>query len=230
MAETVICVAEKPSLAAAIAGFLSPSNEYTTRAGGATPVHEFQGRFKNRAAHFRVTSVKGHVFNLDFTEEHQSWDRPPRELFGAGTIKKPSSGAVVQHIRHEAAGGDHLVLFLDCDREGENICFEVMHVALPELKRAAVGRQRVHRAFFSAVSAASIAAAMASLREPNEHEADAMPDEIAIEGEVLSMTKRFPGNPRLLEFGDDFLSCLKPRAAGKENTGTVIAAPKKKKK
>ena len=151
MAETVICVAEKPSLAAAIAGFLSPSNEYTTRAGGATPVHEFQGRFKNRAAHFRVTSVKGHVFNLDFTEEHQSWDRPPRELFGAGTIKKPSSGAVVQHIRHEAAGGDHLVLFLDCDREGENICFEVMHVALPELKRAAVGRQRVHRAFFSAV-------------------------------------------------------------------------------
>ena len=66
--------------------------------------------------------------------------------------------------------------------------------------------------------------------EPNEYEADAMPDEIAIESEVLSMTKRFPGNPRLLEFGDDFLSCLKPRAAGKENTGTVIAAPKKKKK
>ena len=170
----VLCVAEKPSLAAAIAGFLS-DGQHVTRKGGATDVHELQRRFHGRPAKFKVTSVKGHVFNLDFEQAYNSWDRPPRDLFfKAGTEKVPTSGAVCGHIRQEAAGCEHLVLFLDCDREGENICFEVMHIALPAMRRAPPGQQRVWRAFFSAVSAASISAAMSDLREPNQDEASAV--------------------------------------------------------
>ena len=114
----VLHVAEKPSLAAAIAGFLS-DGQLTTRRGE-TDVHEFTQRFRGSPARFRVTSVKGHCFNLDFDEAYRSWDRPPELLFRAGTVKIPTRGAVLSHLRLEAAGCAHLVLWLDCDREGEN--------------------------------------------------------------------------------------------------------------
>lgn len=52
MAVTVLMVAEKPSLAASIAGFLSDGASAARR--GATDVHEWDGAFRGEHATFKV--------------------------------------------------------------------------------------------------------------------------------------------------------------------------------
>lgn len=61
------------------------------------------------------------------------------------------------------------MLWLDCDREGEAIAFEVLDVILrvnPNIK--------IHRARFSAVTHADIMQAYNNLVKPNKLEADAV--------------------------------------------------------
>lgn len=74
----VLMVAEKPSLAGSIAGFLSKNqhSSYKTR----LDVHTWNGTFRGQAATFKMTSVIGHVFSIDFPNEFQGWDRTSPEV------------------------------------------------------------------------------------------------------------------------------------------------------
>ena len=169
----VLCVAEKPSLASSIANFLSDGTHATRR--GSQDVHEFRREFKGQLCDFRVTAVLGHVLTIDFPSKFQSWDLDPGVLFDAPVQKKEASpGArVVEHLEREAKGAAHLILWLDCDREGENICFEVMDACVPVMRPppGAARDAHVHRAKFSAVTKRSIEDAMRSLGKPNRDEA-----------------------------------------------------------
>ncbi|XP_020409660.1 DNA topoisomerase 3-beta isoform X2 [Prunus persica] len=74
---------------------------------------------------------------------------------------------IQRHLSQEARGYGNLVLWLDCDREGENICFEVMDC----IGHSNETRRRIYRARFSSVTEKDILKAMDNLVEPNKDEA-----------------------------------------------------------
>ncbi|CAJ1420011.1 unnamed protein product [Effrenium voratum] len=175
----VLMVAEKPSIAATLAQALGPPNA-TKRRGmsPSSPVHEYSGAFLGQPARFRVTATTGHVYSLDFSQEYNNWDKfSPDELFTAKIVRTydPRSN-IPAHITEEARNCDLLVLWLDCDREGENICFEVMELALPQMKEPRAGahlgayRGCVYRARFSSLAPQDLQAAMDQLAQPNQNE------------------------------------------------------------
>ncbi|XP_075085332.1 DNA topoisomerase 3-beta isoform X4 [Nicotiana tabacum] len=168
MAPKVLMVAEKPSIALSIASVLSGAQISTRRAS--TEVHEFDGMFLGSRAHYRVTSVIGHVFSVDFPAAFQDWaNTNPSDLFQAPILKKESNpkAHICRHLSQEARGCSHLVLWLDCDREGENICFEVIECTGFHTNDG----RRIYRARFSSVTEKDILKAMSSLVEPNRDEA-----------------------------------------------------------
>ncbi|KAM7300250.1 DNA topoisomerase 3-beta-1 [Ixodes scapularis] len=174
--KNVLMVAEKPALAQSLAAILS-NGTMKSRKGisSACTVYEYMGKFKNEPARFKMTSVCGHVMTTDFTGKYNSWDRvDPAELFSAPTEKKEANPKLQlpRFLEKEGQGCDYLVLWLDCDKEGENICFEVINIVKPVLKRPATyGQQFIFRAKFSAITDKDIKAAMNMLVEPNENEA-----------------------------------------------------------
>uniref|UniRef100_A0A8C4WGZ8 DNA topoisomerase n=1 Tax=Gopherus evgoodei TaxID=1825980 RepID=A0A8C4WGZ8_9SAUR len=140
--KTVLMVAEKPSLAQSIAKILSRGNMSSHKGlNGACSVHEYTGSFIGQSVHFKMTSVCGHVMTLDFI------------------------GIV------EGRGCDYIVLWLDCDKEGENICFEVLDAVLPVMNKPRGTEKTVYRAKFSSITDTDICNAMNCLGEPNRNEA-----------------------------------------------------------
>ena len=80
-------------MAASIASLLS-GGSHSTRTDSGIATHEYTGSWRGKRAMYRVTAVRGHVYNLDFEEAYQSWEQDPTLLFGAPTVKTPTSGGV----------------------------------------------------------------------------------------------------------------------------------------
>eukprot|EP00927_Polykrikos_kofoidii_P056414 TRINITY_DN50530_c0_g1_i1.p1 TRINITY_DN50530_c0_g1~~TRINITY_DN50530_c0_g1_i1.p1 ORF type:complete len:861 (-),score=130.51 TRINITY_DN50530_c0_g1_i1:243-2825(-) len=173
MVISVLMVAEKPSIAQTLAEALCGKGHPSSRKGVSMPVHEYEGDFYGQRAWFKVTSVAGHVYEVDFPPAMNNWDRTdPLELYAADIIKKESNekAQIPRHLQKEAKGCSYLVLWLDCDREGENICFEVMKNVEPQLTPVP-GQQQVWRAKFSSLAPVDLKKAMGNLGTPNEDEA-----------------------------------------------------------
>ena len=90
----ILCVAEKPSLA--IAGFLASGGEYGTRAG---PHPSTSSAHLPRAARLSALASRA-TCSLDFEQQYQSWDRPPRAhgADGRSTVERAWSA-------HTSRGG-----------------------------------------------------------------------------------------------------------------------------
>ncbi|XP_074897693.1 DNA topoisomerase 3-beta-1 isoform X2 [Buteo buteo] len=174
--KTILMVAEKPSLAQSIAKILSRGN-MSSRKGlnGACSVHEYTGSFIGQSAHFKMTSVCGHVMTLDFIGKYNSWDKvDPAELFSKAPTEKKEANpklTMVKFLQVEGRGCDCIVLWLDCDKEGENICFEVLDAVLPVMNKPRSTERTIYRAKFSSITDTDICNAMNHLGEPNRNEA-----------------------------------------------------------
>ncbi|KAM0870274.1 hypothetical protein ACQ4PT_040115 [Festuca glaucescens] len=169
----VLNVAEKPSVAKAVAEILSRGG-MQSRAGRSryNRVFEFNYAIGAQACHMLVTSVTGHLMELDFDDRYRKWySCDPVELFHAPVRKAVPQDKqdIKRTLEEEARMCQWLVLWLDCDREGENIAYEVV-----EICAGANRHLNIYRARFSALIPREIHDAVQHLARPNKLFADAV--------------------------------------------------------
>ena len=151
----VLMIAEKPSIAKTIAKILSTKkslNDFSKKNGWC--LYNFNGIFKGKNANFTVSSVAGHLYETEFLRMHQDRNGiEPGELFDVPTVKTESdenSFFIIENLKYLAKNKDILCLWLDCDREGENICYNVIHNVLPYMNKKEY--QQIYRALFSSLT------------------------------------------------------------------------------
>ena len=149
----VLMIAEKPSIARAISEVLSGNKFKNHRMGRGKCLLTFDGFFQGAKARFTVSAVAGHVYTSDFLKQHNKWDAiDPVELYDVPIVKLEAMRKMrmPQLIQKLSKGKDILCLWLDCDSEGENICYEVIYNSLPYLNKKSY--QQIFRAKFSSLT------------------------------------------------------------------------------
>ncbi|XP_057419211.1 DNA topoisomerase 3-alpha isoform X2 [Lotus japonicus] len=174
MGINVLNVAEKPSVAKSVATILSQNQGLRVRNGHSryNKIFEFNYNIRGQPCHMLFTSVTGHLMELEFEERYRKWHScDPADLFQAEVRKTVPEDKkdIKRTLEEEARRCQWLVLWLDCDREGENIAFEVVDVCRPVNPRLTIKRAR-----FSALIERDIHEAVQNLVEPNKFFADAV--------------------------------------------------------
>lgn len=163
----VLMIAEKPSIARMISQVLSNNKCKEHRMGRGKCLITFNGDFKGVPAKFTVSAVAGHVYGADFLREHNKWDAiDAGELYNVPTVKLEANrkANMPKMLQKFAQGQDILCLWLDCDPEGENICYEVIYNVLPYMNKNKF--QQIYRAKFSSLTKKDLKYAFDNLYEP----------------------------------------------------------------
>ena len=164
----ILNVAEKNSVAKEIAAHLS-GNSFHRRTGSAF-IADFGYTIAGQPCEMIVTAVRGHLMELDFDDSCKSWTGvDPSSLFTAPIRQSIAHNDVAASIRSLAREAQQLVLWLDCDREGEAIAFEVLQVCLQSNQNL-----EVFRAHFSALTFADLTRAAQNLGQPNRYLSEAV--------------------------------------------------------
>eukprot|EP00445_Apocalathium_hangoei_P028390 CAMPEP_0203920626 /NCGR_PEP_ID=MMETSP0359-20131031/60912_1 /ASSEMBLY_ACC=CAM_ASM_000338 /TAXON_ID=268821 /ORGANISM="Scrippsiella Hangoei, Strain SHTV-5" /LENGTH=450 /DNA_ID=CAMNT_0050848171 /DNA_START=70 /DNA_END=1418 /DNA_ORIENTATION=+ len=204
---TVLFVAEKPAIARAIATALTPPGtrywQERSKVGCAAPVYCLDAPWLCQSprplaevgkVRLRVTSTFGHIYSVDFPSSLRRWSGvDPESLFGADvewSQHENGRSRILEHLSSEAQHSHLVGLWLDCDREGENICYEVLGIVLGRLVPHAnlqAGRPledvmesdyshdpRVWRASFSSLATSDLQRAFRNLQKPNPWHAKAV--------------------------------------------------------
>ncbi|XP_072531015.1 DNA topoisomerase 3-alpha [Salminus brasiliensis] len=169
----VLCVAEKNDAAKGISEIMS--NGRARRREGLSvynKIYEYEYNLFGQNVTVCMTSVSGHLLGLEFKAPFQKWHScNPVLLFDAEVEKYcPENYVQIKRtLEKEARQCQALVIWTDCDREGENIGFEVIDVC-----KAVKPNIQVFRARFSEITPNSIRRACESLTEPDINVSDAV--------------------------------------------------------
>lgn len=166
---TILCVAEKNSAARAIADVMCAIRgvHKQTRAGR-NPVFSFPYVVDGAAVNVLFTAVAGHIKETQFDTQSDSWGRRPHvDLLDVS--KSSVSWEVMEdkadlatHLRNVARSAHMLVLWLDCDSEGEKIAHDVADVCRQQKPSLDVRRAR-----FSAMTRPEVETAWRTLGAVN---------------------------------------------------------------
>ncbi|XP_017774613.1 PREDICTED: DNA topoisomerase 3-alpha [Nicrophorus vespilloides] len=168
-----LCVAEKNDAAKNIAKFLSKGT--SNRREGLSKfnkIYEFDCQVRGQQSRMVMTSVSGHLLNYEFSSQYRSWNSCNPVLLLDAPVNKfcPENNIKIKKtLEREIRGCNGLIIWTDCDREGENIGMEVVNVCT-EVKRNIV----VYRAKFSEITGPSVFRALNNLEEPNKNVSDAV--------------------------------------------------------
>ncbi|KAJ2912718.1 hypothetical protein MD484_g7692, partial [Candolleomyces efflorescens] len=175
---SVLCVAEKPSIAKEISNILSGGQRQVSNTR--SPYHKnFEFDYQYTRSHFIVTSVSGHLTETDFPARYNSWQGcNPAELFDAQTevTVKNDLKAVEANLMTQARRVATLMIWTDCDREGEHIGMEIVNIC-----RRVKPNIRVQRARFSAIIPQQIHRAAQNPVELDRRQADAVDARIILD-------------------------------------------------
>ncbi|CAI2732104.1 unnamed protein product [Schistosoma spindalis] len=163
----ILNVAEKNDAAKNISEILSRGG-YHRREGISkfNKIYEFPMNLNNQSVMMVMTSVSGHLTNYDFPSNYKSWWHScnPMVLFDAPIVKQVLKDyePIKQTLQREVRSCQKLIIWTDCDREGENIGVEVIDVC-KEVKP----NIEVLRARFSEITPAAVHRAVNGLTNPD---------------------------------------------------------------
>ena len=186
----VLMIAEKPSLAKTITRILSDDN-YRSYYNEPITIYTFKKLFQGKKAFYTVTSIRGHIYqdcfryrddydddnidindlyeekmvkilkNIDDEEKNKNKDKDRTKK------KRKKKINIPLFLRKIAEGKDILCLWLDCDPEGENICYEVIHNVYPNMNKR--NYQQIYRAKFNSLTETDIKHSFENLSDyPNK--------------------------------------------------------------
>ncbi|KAI3380235.1 hypothetical protein SNEBB_010803 [Seison nebaliae] len=166
----ILCVAEKNDAAKSISSLWS--NGHIRRREGRSiynKIYEFNSTFRSTTnCTFVFTSVSGHLKNYQFEKKYSNWNETdPKLLFEVPVNKNVMSDMekIADTLRYEMQRCDALIIWTDCDREGENIGFQIIDVC----RNSKRNNFPIWRAVFSEITKQAIERAVNNLQEPNEN-------------------------------------------------------------
>lgn len=156
-------VAEKPSVAKQILSVLSSgSHRNSVSRNKFCPVYNFKMEIDHIEWEVTLTSVLGHLMTMNFEREFSNWERvEPSCLLSAKILNEPHPDmkGIVENLISLARRTDTLVIFTDCDREGEYIGEEIRQICSSANQNLAT-----QRAYFSLLTKAELVNSLRSLR------------------------------------------------------------------